>query len=40
MLLIARLRLMIKQRVIYPPFRKKIYDLVDELKKELGLDDR
>ena len=38
-LLIARLRQMVMTRVIYPPFRQEMYELIDELKKELGLDD-
>ena len=38
-LLIARLKRMIMVRVIYPPFRKEIYHVIDLLAKEIGLDD-
>ena len=38
-LLIAQLRQMVMVRVIYPPFRKEIYHVIDLLAKEIGLDD-
>ncbi len=38
-LLIAKLRQMVMVRVIYPPFRKEMYDLIDKLAKEIGVYD-
>ena len=30
---------MVMARVIYPPFRKEVYAVIDELAKELGVYD-